>query len=187
MFNNDISIGEYRNFVKYLANTRDTRVFLNSDEQHALEVLVQLFHLATQSIKIFAGCLYEHVGNEPAYVSALSDFIENGGELRILLNKYNAEKARESLLFRRLAMYAKENRNIEVKETTVKAYFKANPEEEIHFTVVDSLGYRIETDIEKRTARCSFNDPKIAQATSNFFDHLYADKRAALVDIKNIF
>lgn len=184
---NNPSIDEYRDFVRYLADTRDTRIFLNSDEEHALEVLVQLFHQANKTIKIFAGCLYEHVGNESAYVSALSDFIEKGGELRILLNNYNQEKAKNSLLFRRLAMYAKQNRNIEVKETKAKAFFKADPEKEIHFTVVDNLGYRIETDIEKRTARCSFNDSAIAKATSDFFDHLYTDKRATVVDLNNIF
>lgn len=95
---NNPSIDEYRDFVRYLADTRDTRIFLNSDEEHALEVLVQLFHQANKTIKIFAGCLYEHVGNESAYVSALSDFIEKGGELRILLNKYDAERAGKATL-----------------------------------------------------------------------------------------
>ena len=184
---NNPSIDEYRDFVRYLADTRDTRIFLNSDEDHALEVLVQLFHQAAKSVKIFAGCLYEHVGNEPAYVSALSDFIEKKGELRILLNNYNQEKAKNSLLFRRLAMYAKQHCNIEVKETKVKAFFKADSGKEIHFTVVDNTAYRIETDVEKRTARCSFNDPTIATATSNFFDKLYTDKRAKKIDLDKIF
>lgn len=184
---NKTLIDEYRDFVKYLADTKDTRIFLNSDEDHALEVLVQLFHQATSSIKIFAGCLYEHVGNQSEYISALSDFIEKGGELRILLNNYNQEKARESLLFKRLAMYAKQNKNIEVKETNAKAFFRTEPEQEIHFTVVDNIGYRIETNIEKRTARCSFNDSKIATATAEFFDKLYTDKRAQHIDLNNIF
>ena len=117
----------------------------------------------------------------------MSDFIEKGGELRILLNNYNQEKARESLLFKRLAMYAKQNKNIEVKETNAKAFFRTEPKQEIHFTVVDNIGYRIETNIEKRTARCSFNDSKIATATAEFFDKLYTDKRAQHIDLNNIF
>ena len=184
---NNTPIEEYRDFIKYLADSKDTRIFLNSDEEHALEVLVQLLRQATQSIKIFAGCLYEHVGNQPEYISELSNFIERGGELRILLNKYNQEKAKESQLFKRLAMYAKKEHNIEVKETKAKAFFKADPGQEIHFTVVDNLGYRIETDIEKRTARCSFNDSNIATATSEFFDKLYTDQRAQQIDLNNIF
>lgn len=184
---NNTPIEEYRDFIKYLADSKDTRIFLNSDEEHALEVLVQLFRQATHSIKIFAGCLYEHVGNQPEYISELSNFIERGGELRILLNKYNQEKAKESQLFKRLAMHAKQEHNIEVKETKAKAFFKADLGQEIHFTVVDNLGYRIETDIEKRTARCSFNDSNIATATSEFFDKLYTDKRAQQIDLNNIF
>jgi len=58
---NNTPIEEYRDFIKYLADSKDMRIFLNSDEEHALEVLVQLFRQATQSIKIFAnfdlGCM----------------------------------------------------------------------------------------------------------------------------------
>ena len=71
MFFNKTPIEEYRDFVRYLAETKDTRIFLNSDEDHALEVLVQLFKTAQNNIRIFAGRLYEHVGNKPEYIEAL--------------------------------------------------------------------------------------------------------------------
>ena len=55
----------YKDFVSLLAKNGINRVFLNSDEEHALDVLVQLFNISQTHIRIFAGCLCKHVGNMP--------------------------------------------------------------------------------------------------------------------------
>ena len=46
----------YRKFVKLMAKTNADRMFLNSDEEHALEVLVQLIQLSKEKIQIFVTC-----------------------------------------------------------------------------------------------------------------------------------
>ena len=50
-----------------------------------------MFNIATDTIRIFAGCLCEHVGNQQEYIQALSNFVERGGRIRILLNNYKED------------------------------------------------------------------------------------------------
>ena len=178
----------YKLFIKQLAANHDCRVFLNSDEEHALTVFVQLFQVAQKEIKIFAGCLCKHVGNQPEYVVALSEYIERGGVLRILLNEYDENAAKDSNLYKRLAYYISTGHPVEIKTTTARPYLSSDPDKKsIHFTEVDGVAYRLETDIEKRTAECSFNNPAMASAISDFFDGLYNREGTELVDVVALF
>lgn len=178
----------YRKFVKLMAKTNADRMFLNSDEEHALEVLVQLIQLSKEKIQIFAGSLCEHIGNKPEYIVALSEFIERGGILNILLNRYDEEKAKNSNLYKRLAYYKANGKQIIVKSTKGKPYFSNDADKkEVHFTVGDRKSYRLETDIENRTAECNFNNPEIAGMIANFFDKLFADSGSEEINIEKIF
>lgn len=164
------------------------RLFLNSDEEHALSVLVQLFGTAKDTIRIFAGCLCEHVGNQQEYIEAVSDFIERGGRVRILLNNYDENLVKGSNLFKRLAYYTSEGKDIRIKKTLVKPYLNKDADKkEVHFTVADETGYRIETDIEKRTAECNFNNPVMAKSTAKFFDQMFAQSYSTDVDLTDVF
>lgn len=178
----------YKLFVKQLADNHDSRIFLNSDEDHALAVFVQLFQIAQKEIKIFAGCLCKHVGNQPEYVVALSEFIERGGTLHVLLNDYDEKAAKVSILYKRLAYYISKGYPVEIKTTTARPYLSRDPNKKpIHFTEVDCVAYRIETDIDKRTAECSFNNPAMAGAISTFFDGLYNREGTVLIDVEALF
>lgn len=179
---------DYKAFIKTLAESNDTRTFVNSDEDHALDVFVQLFRIAQHEVKIFAGCLCKHVGNKNEYVVALSDYVERGGILKILLNDYDEEAARTSSLYKRLAYYKEQNYPIEVKRTTAKPYLTADPDKKpVHFTIVDDKAYRLETDIERRTAECSFNNPLLSRAISSFFDSLFTKEGVEVIDIVALF
>ena len=165
---------KYKDFVTSLASSGENRAFLNSDEDHALDVLVQLFQISQKTVRIFAGSLCQHVGNKSEYVIAVSEFIERGGELRILLNNFNEEQAKSSNLYKRLAYYKSQGKPVTVKSTTSRPYRTEDPEKkEVHFTIGDEKAYRIETDIEKRTAECNFNNPELAKTTADFFDMLF--------------
>lgn len=177
---------EYKRFIHQLVESRENRTFLNSDEDHALDVLVEIFQLAQKKIRIFAGCLCRHVGNQPEYIVALSEFIERGGELEILLNAFEEESARTSNLYKRLAYYKSEGKPIIIKQTAAKPYLSNDPDKkEVHFTIGDDMAYRIETDINKRTAECNFNNPIVAKITADFFDSLFLD--AVEVDVVKLF
>ena len=98
---------EYREFVHDLIKRGDGRTFLNSDEDHALIVLTELIDKAQKELLIFAGSLTGRVGSDPAYIIAISEFIERGGTLNILLNDFQRDsiEAKNSRLYRRLSYY----------------------------------------------------------------------------------
>ncbi len=182
-------IEEYRNFVSSLAKGDGVnRVFMNSDEDKALVVLVELFKSAKNTVRIFAGSLYNCVGNRSEYVIALSEFIERGGELRILLNNYNEEFAKKSNLYKRLAYYKSQGKPVFIKTTNSRPYRTGDIEKkEVHFTIGDEKSYRIETDTEKRTAECNFNSPELAKTTADFFDMLFNREDAKEIQLLKLF
>ena len=179
---------EYKKFVHRLAVTGDDRIFLNSDKDHALDVLVEIFQLSQKKIRIFAGCLCEPVGDQPDYIMALSEFIERDGELVILLNAYDEKCAKVSNLYKRLAYYKSENKPIVVKQTTAKPYLENDPEKkEVHFTVGDESSYRLETDVEQRTAECCLKSPITAKKIADFFDDLFVQEESIEIDLIKLF
>lgn len=178
----------YQDFVKALSESGENRTFLNSDEDHALDVLVRLFQVSQKEVRIFAGCLCKHVGNKPEYVVSLSEFIERGGRLFILLNNFDEECAKTSNLYKRLAYYKSKDMPVFVKSTSSKPYRVSDPEKkEVHFTIGDKNAYRIETDIVQRTAECNFNNPVLAEETANFFDALFNRNDAREIDLVKLF
>ena len=77
---------------------------------------------------------------------------------------------------------------INVKKTSVRPYLNDDPDKkEVHFTIGDSKSYRIETDVEARTAECNFNNPPIAKATEDFFDELFNSENSTIIDIVKLF
>lgn len=179
---------EYKRFVKQLSENNDGRIFLNSDPDHAVVVAGQIFRQSKEEVRIFAKNLCRTIGNEPEYISALSDFIERGGKVRILLNGYEEECAKNSNLYKRLAYYKSQGSDIIVKTTTAIPY-RSNDEEqkEIHFTIGDKNAYRIETNTEQRSAECSMNNVDIATNTANFFDELFSKSDTKEVNILSLF
>lgn len=182
------SIAEYKVFVHTLARNSEDRIFLNSDEDKAIIVLVQLIQNTQQELRIFAGNLCNHIGDNTDYIIAISEFVERGGVVRILLNNYDSTCAKNSNLFKRLAYYIAQGKNILIKETNTKPYRTSDVEKkEVHFTVGDHMAYRIETDIEKRTAECNFNSPQVAKGIADFFDELFEVEESKDIDIKGLF
>lgn len=182
------NITDYKIFVHSLAINGEDRIFLNSNEDKAIVVLVELIQNARQELRIFAGNLCNGVGGNFEYIVAISEFVERGGILKILLNKYDPTCAKNSNLFKRLAYYIAQGKNILIKETKAKPYRTNDSEKkEIHFTVGDYISYRIETDIEKRTAECNFNSPEVARGITDFFDGLFDAEESKNIDVKGLF
>lgn len=167
---------EYRNYVHFLSENDENRIFLNSDDEKAIIVFSELFAKAKETMKIFAGCLSNNVSNNSTYLSAISDFIIGGGELKILLNNYSQEKALNSDLLKKLAFYQTEKKPIYVHKCNDKPYLSNDTEKkEVHFAVADKTAYRIEIDIKLRKSICNMNDNEMAVKLSDFFDGLFAN------------
>ena len=179
---------KYREYVNDLAQKRVNNTFFNSDEAHALEVFINLFQIAKGEIRIFAGNLCSYVANKPKYIEKISDFIEKNGIVKILLNDYDKEKSIDSNLFLRLALYKSLGKNIHIKTTSIKPYYTSDPDKkEIHFTVVDNNAYRIETDINDRTASCNFNNDIEGNSLVVFFDSIFNDEASLDIDLLSLF
>ena len=182
------NIAEYKVFVHTLARNFEDRIFLNSNEDKAVVVLEQLIQNAQQELRIFAGNLCNKVGDDSEYIIAISEFVERGGVLKILLNKYDSTCAKNSNLFKRLAYYIAQGKNILIKTTNARPYKTSDIEKkEIHFTVGDHTSYRIETDIDKRAAECNFNSPQVARGIADFFDGLFDAEESECIDVKGLF
>ena len=181
-------IMKYKEFVKWLSDNDDDRIFLNSSQEHAVVVISQIFRRSSDTVRVYAKNLCQTIGNKPDYINALSDFVERNGHVRILLNGYNDGCAKESDLYRRLAYYKSKGKDIIVKTTTEKPYFSNDKaQNEIHFTIGDSSSYRIETDIEKQTAKCSMNRPETAKNFADFFDKMFGKNITKEVDLLKLF
>lgn len=184
---------KYSDFVRSLARSGENRTFLNSDEDKAVAVMVNLFHVSDEEVRIFAGNLCNKVGDNPDYIIALSEFIEKGGKLFILLNDFNEEMAKSSNLFKRLAYYVSisedpENPSVKIRKTTATPWLANDTQKNpVHFAVGDKKAYRIETDTKHRTAICNFNNPPVAEGIANFFDTLFNREDSQVVDLINLF
>lgn len=182
------SIAEYRSFVNSLAKNDEDRVFFNSDEDRATVVLIELIRKTEKELRVFAGNLCNNIGDNPEYIIALSEFIEKGGKIKILLNNYDNSCAKLSNLFKRLAYYVNEKKDISIKTTDLKPYRASDEERKpIHFTVGDFKSYRIETDTERRTAECNLNSPDVAHKIADFFDNLFDSEESKEINIVELF
>lgn len=177
----------YIEYISQLSYNREDKDFANSDEEHAIEVLVKIFEQSKEFVRIFARSLCNNeVSNSPKYIAALSDFIERGGKVEIAINLYNEEDIRQSNLFKRLSYYLADGKHIQIYKTDAKPYLTNDPDKkEVHFTIGDSIAYRLETDIEKRTAVCNFNSPERANTLIVFFEKI--KEASQVVNLQDVF
>lgn len=177
----------YIEYISLLSHNKVNKDFSNSDEDHAIEVLVKIFEQSKDHIRIFAKSLCNNnVSNNPKYIAALSDFIERGGQVEIAVNSYIEDNIRQSNLFKRLAYYLTQGKQIKIYRSNAKPYLLSDPDrKEVHFTIGDDISYRLETDIEKRTAICNFNSPERAQILIDFFEKIKTTSQN--INIQNVF
>lgn len=182
-------MSEYQNFVHHLAVNKVNQSFFNSDEDKMRSVFIELFNNSISVVRIFAGSLCNSSVENSAYIEALSDFIERKGSLRILLNNFDQTAARNSNLFKRLAYYISEGYSVSIKQTMVKPYITTSTQEKlyVHFATGDNCAYRLETDIEHRTAMCNMNDPESTERLLVLFDSIFDDKNSVDISARQFY
>jgi hypothetical protein len=170
-------LDKYRAFVKDLSDNECDKVFLNSSPEHAVIVVAQIFRQSKDTVRIFAHNLIRTIGEKYDYILALSEFIERGGAVRILLNGFDADLARNSSLYRRFNYFATCKKDIQIKTTNVHPYLAEDKDQkEIHFTIGDRKAFRIETNTKEVLAECNMNGTKVATQFADFFDDLFNDE-----------
>lgn len=175
----------YRNFVHNLAECHINKVFLNSDNTKMLSVFQEMFEHSNSEFRIFAGDLCNDTTGSKEYIESISNFIEKKGYLYILLNDFHQERAVTHNLYKRLAYYQSLGEyHIFIKSTKNQILYN---DEAAHLAIGDHCSYRIETDIEKRTAICNMSAPEYVEKLVSFFDGLFNDKDNLGVDLVKIF
>lgn len=180
---------DYKRFIHGLAENNINRVFLNSDEGKMLDVFTELFNHSQNEVRIFAGSLCNQTTNSCEYIEALSDFIDRNGKLIILLNSFNENEAKNSNLYKRLAYYQSEKENsVKIRTTDSKPYIIIRNEKQyVHLAIGDAKFYRLETDIDARTAICNTTDSETAFKYRQFFDKIWEKSSNKDLELSSIF
>ncbi len=174
----------YRDFISHLAKTQSSQFFLNSDEDKMLSVFVTMFNNADTIFRILAENLCNDTTNHSEYIQAVSNFLERGGKLEILLTNYSEDKAKDSDLFKRLYYYKKNNKDIVVKATSNGILYDGK---DAHVAIADNNAFRIETDTQTRKAICNMNMPDFAKVLDGHFDTAYDDKENTVINLVKLF
>ena len=179
---------KYYEFVKKLSERKEDHLFLNSDAEKMSAVFEIMLHSAKDEFRIFAGSLCNDTVDKAEFIESMSDFIEVGGKLRILLNNYNKEEAFHSNLFRRLYYYSSLGKDIKIRLTDEQPYImRGNEKMKVHFSVGDKNAYRIEDNIEKRKAICNMNGIQMAEQLISLFDKIFEGYYKEELDLKLLF
>lgn len=183
-----MTLSEYKTFVHYQSSIQGGKDFLNSDEDKMKTVYLEMLNNAKSEFRIFAGTLACTVTNSSEYIETLSDYIERGGWLHILLNNYDEDAVLQSQLFKRLAYYKSQGHDIVVKKSVDHPFIMTTEgRKNVHFALGDKISYRLETDIEKRTAICNMNNPEKAAKFVDFFDKLFMKPENTDIDLVKLF
>ena len=179
---------QYREFVHYQFESKSGINFLNSDEDKMKTVYMEMLNNAQSEFRIFAGNLACDVTNSSEFIETLSDFIERGGKLFILLNNFNEEIVLQSQLFKRLAYYKSKKKEIYVKKSSDHPFIVTQEgHKDVHFALGDKVSYRVETDIMKRTAICNMNNPEKTKEFAAFFDELFEKPENTEINLVKLF
>lgn len=183
------TIEEYKKKIHDLSCKNESIMFMNADNEKALSVFVELFHRAEKRVRLYSGSLVnQEVSNDTQFISALSDFLEKDGvKLEILLNDYREGEFENTPLFKRLLYYQCNGSDITIRRTDKKLFFARPGQEktECHFCVCDLASYRLEIDIENRSAICNFNDTVGAGVLIERFDEMFNQSEIIIFSVAN--
>lgn len=182
------SIEEYREAVSSFASSHRNYDIKNEGDDCARVIFANLFLNSTKTIRMVANTLRNVVVDSQEYQDCLDAFLSREGTvLRIIINHLpdNAMENSNSNLYRRLSLNpAYADGRIQIRNAGKDRFFLGK--RPVNFCVADGLMYRVEDDIEKRTALCNFGNPKKAEALETAFDSVFSSIKET-VDLKQMF
>lgn len=165
------ALEEYRKSVDYLADEGNNLEFNNKDEYHAAFVMAAIFRSAKKSIKIFAGNFSGEISNSKIYLDQLKNSIHGDTKVEVVFENTPNEN---SECLNMLKGLKKAGKNIHLSVLPPK-YKKDVLDKQLngaigHFTIGDDRMFRYETDKNKFTAYCNFDDKNIVSTLNKNFD-----------------
>ncbi|MBQ9311756.1 MAG: hypothetical protein IJ213_01790 [Bacteroidales bacterium] len=158
----------YSDEIFDLAKNHSNNIFFNSSEWHASIVHKALVKYAEKDLTIFCGNMLSDISNNDEYCNYMTSFLkeDKSRTVYIIFNKYS-----EVFLHTKIAkIFSEFPAQVKIKTYAGEVKYKGK---NVHFTVVDNRAFRFETDIEKKMAFGSFNQPDTAAALKISFDKLF--------------
>ncbi|MDR0961351.1 MAG: hypothetical protein LBM62_02160 [Mediterranea sp.] len=158
-------MNDYESYINKLADEGRNEIFYNSSDAHAAIVLRALAKHAKKEIRILCKNMCTDVSNNKDYLSLLEKFLrENSSHIiSVLFTDYSDSFCDLPVgkLFQRYG-----------NQVTLRALNNISilyNEKPVHFTVVDGIAFRIETDIDNKMAFGNFNSPEQAKVLDTVF------------------
>lgn len=161
---------KYREAIDILARKSEDFIFDHGGIEKSSIIMSTIFKYAKSCLRIYAGNLNGGISNQENYLNNLNDFIERGGEVKVLIQVINSTSP--SKAYQLLDMYSGFNENVKILPTDTEL-IDPRRHKSFHFTVGDNKMLRVETDTENYVGYASFNSPEIAKKLSDIFDKIF--------------
>ena len=182
------SLEEYKEAVEFFASSHRDFDIKNKGDDCARVVLANLFLNAMHRIRMVAHTLRNDVVDSAEYQDGLDSFLaRKDAKLEIIVHHLppTAKDVNVSNIYRRLRFNpAYEEGRIKIKVAGRDRFFIGD--KPVNFCVADGMMYRLEDDIEKRTAICNFGDNRRAGGLETAFDRVF-DSIKETVNLKELF
>ena len=182
------SLEEYKAAVEFFASSNRNFDIKNEGNDCARVVFTNLFLNAKQRIRMVAHTLRNEVVDATEYQDGLDSFLaRENAKLEVIIHHLpmTAKEDVVSNLYRRLRFNpAYEEGRVEIKVAGRDRFFLRD--KPVNFCVADSMMYRLENDIEKRSAICNFGDKRRAAGLESAFDYVF-DSINETINLKELF
>lgn len=157
VYSNDMTLEEYRQFVRSQAREQDGQAIYNESIEHASIVVENLFKNAEKKIDVLSGSFNARVYGRDEVVKEAELFLASSLEnkLRIILESDSEESRSLHPFFRACSHFP--NLEVRIAPESVQNQY------DFHFVVMDGTSYRFEGDKTKPAAVAAFGDEAGAQ------------------------
>jgi hypothetical protein len=152
----------YRNLVRQAIRNADGKPVFNGSCEHASILMSEMFTAADKQMRILSEKLLPECYNSDAVRSAFTDFLDRGGNVRIVVEDDSGLDTHPLAdLFERDRVQIVRLAEIIRSQVTY------------HMAIMDGVGYRFESDKTKMEAIAAFGDEDRTEHLSKIFDKIW--------------
>ncbi len=170
---------EYRKLIFKLATGQIDQRIPNGKPIHAAILLEAMFERATSDMRIFTGSLSPSTYNAPFLIEAATRFLRKpGATLKILIQNTLADLLERPLIKAATSLHGG---STGLLVRFARGAYATNAAK--HIAVMDSVGYRFETDHSSTSAIANFNEPRVASELASTFDRAFVMAHPAMLPV----
>lgn len=189
-----LKYSEYKELVLSLSEKKSDSVAISSGKDKLMLPIIEIVKNSKNKLRIYIGDICKDMLDDPELVVAITEFVENGGEVNVLVNNFSMDEARENNICKRLSFFSIQNKPIVVKSTAStlsRSYIgeksgKTSSVDVRSIVIGDNCSYCIETlsTQKKDTLRFeySFNNGERTKTLYPTFDELFEEGNVIDID-----